>query len=193
MSIVWKNILLGFLKVDAQCDRLFFDLRCSYWNEKCSIVKEFLETQGHALSYCSSCVKWTDSYVCYWNPDLLLSVSFPTIQKLVIHSLLHNGYINEFLHILLLCVILKAMNLFFLIISYGKNIAIFLWISLLPTKFGTFRNNFFSYLLVSLNLTLCFSSLFLLQIVSSQRPGVFLSEYRRINSALGYLHVLSFK
>lgn len=33
---------------------------------------------------------------------------------------------------------------------------------------------------------------FLLKIASSQRPSVFSSEYRRINSALGYLHVLSF-
>lgn len=43
----------------------------------------------------------------------------------MIHNLLHSRYINEFLHILLLCIILKAINLFFLIISYGKDIVIF--------------------------------------------------------------------
>lgn len=74
----------------------------------------------------------------------------------MIHNLLHNGDINEFLHILLLCIILKAINLFFLIISDGEIVKMFLCISLLPTKFRTFRTNFFSYLLDSLNLIVFF-------------------------------------
>lgn len=66
----------------------------------------------------------------------------------MIHNLLHNRYINEFLHILLLCIILKAINLFFLIISYGKDIIIFFSLNfIVPAKFRTFQANFFSYLL----------------------------------------------
>lgn len=102
---------------------------------------------GCTLSYYSSCLVLNGTYVFYWNPDLLPSISFSTIQKLVIHNLLHNRYINEFLHILLLCIILKAINLFFLIISYGKDIVIFSLNFIVPAKFRTFQTNFFSYLL----------------------------------------------
>lgn len=144
MSIVWHNVLLSFLKVDAQSDWVFY-LSWSYWNEECSIIKEFLERQGCALLYYSSCITLNATYVFYWNLDFLLSIFASTIQKLVIHNLLHNRYINGFLHILLLCIVLKAINLFFLIISYGKDIIIFLWIALLLMEFRTFHTDFFSW------------------------------------------------